>query len=131
MLTRARTLSINCRNKTAMADIPFPSRHWSRRLPVLIKFINNCAPSVIGLQETRDDMAVDIMNGLGPNWTFWGSGTAKIIWDSTKWIVVDQFEAGLPYTVLGIPKALAHSRCSNCSRSRLRDSPGLRVLTLR
>ena len=50
-------------------------------------------------------MAVDITNGLGPNWTFWGSGTAKIIWDSTKWIVLDQFEAGLPYTVLGIPKA--------------------------
>jgi hypothetical protein len=71
----------------------------------LIKFINNCAPSVIGVQETRNDMAVDITNGLGPNWTFWGSGTAKIIWDSTKWIVLDQFEAGLPYTVLGIPKA--------------------------
>jgi len=71
----------------------------------LIKFINNCAPSVIGVQETRDDMAVDITNGLGPNWTFWGSGTAKIIWDPTKWIVVDQFEAGLPYTVLGITKA--------------------------
>ena len=105
MITRARTLSINCRNKTAMADIPFPSRHWSKRLPVLIKFINNCAPSVIGVQETRDDMAVGITNGLGPNWTFWGSGTAKIIWDSTKWIVVDQFEAGLPYTVLGFPKA--------------------------
>ena len=50
-------------------------------------------------------MAVDITNGLGPNWTFWGSGTAKIIWDSTKWIVLDQFEAGLPYTVLGIPRA--------------------------
>ena len=50
-------------------------------------------------------MAVDITNGLGPNWTFWGSGTAKIIWDSTKWIVLDQFEAGLPYTVMGIPKA--------------------------
>ena len=131
MITRARTLSINCRNKTAMADIPFPSRHWSKRLPVLIKFINNCAPSVIGVQETRDDMAVDITNGLGPNWTFWGSGTAKIIWDSTKWIVVDQFEAGLPYTVLGFPKRLAHSRCSNCSRSRLRDSSGLQVLTLR
>jgi len=72
-----------------MADIPFPSRHWNRRLPALIKFINNCAPSVIGVQETRDDMAVDITNGLGPNWTFWGLGTAKIIWDSTKWIVVD------------------------------------------
>jgi Endonuclease/Exonuclease/phosphatase family len=105
MITRARTLSINCRNKTAMADIPFPSRHWNRRLPVLIKFINNCAPSVIGVQETRDDMAVDITNGLGPNWTFWGSGTAKIIWDTRKWIVVDQFEAGLPYTVLGMAKA--------------------------
>jgi hypothetical protein len=78
VITRARTLSINCRNRTAMADIPFPSRHWTRRLPVLIKFINNCAPSVIGVQETRDDMAVDITNGLGPNWTFWGSGTAKI-----------------------------------------------------
>ena len=64
MITRARTLSINCRNRTAMADIPFPSRHWTRRLPVLIKFINNCAPSVIGVQETRDDMAVDITNGL-------------------------------------------------------------------
>jgi hypothetical protein len=72
VITRARTLSINCRNKTAMADIPFPSRHWNRRLPALIKFINNCAPSVIGVQETRDDMAVDITNGLGPNWTFWG-----------------------------------------------------------
>ena len=57
------------------------------------------------VQETRNDMAVDITNGLGPNWTFWGSGTAKIIWDSTKWIVLDQFEAGLPYTVMGIPKA--------------------------
>jgi hypothetical protein len=89
VITRARTLSINCCNKTAMADIPFPSRHWNRRLPALIKFINNCAPSVIGVQETRDDMAVDITNGLGPNWTFWGLGTAKIILDSTKWIVVD------------------------------------------
>lgn len=130
MITRARTLSINCRNKTAMADIPFPSRHWSKRLPVLIKFINNCAPSVIGVQETRDDMAVDITNGLGPNWTFWGSGTAKIIWDSTKWIVVDQFEAGC-HTPCWASLRLAHSRCSNCSRSRLRDSPGLQVLTLR
>jgi len=105
MITRARTLSINCRNRTSVADIPFPSRRWSRRLPVLIKFINNCAPSVIGVQETRNDMAVDITNGLGPNWTFWGTGTAKVIWDSTKWIVLDQFEAGLPFTVLGVSKA--------------------------
>ena len=105
MITRARTLSINCRNKTSMADIPFPNRHWNRRLPILIRFINNCAPSVIGVQETRDDMAVDITNGLGPNWTFWGSGTAKIMWDSTKWIVVDHFEAGLPYTIMGITKS--------------------------
>jgi hypothetical protein len=105
MITRARTLSINCRNKTSVADIPFPRRHWNRRLPVLINFIKNCAPSVIGVQETRNDMALDITNGLGPNWTFWGSGTAKIIFDSTKWIVLDQFEAGLPFTQLGIPKA--------------------------
>ena len=105
MITRARTLSINCRNRTSVADIPFRSRHWNRRLPVLIEFINNCAPSVIGVQETRDDMAVDITHSLGPNWTFWGSGTAKIIWDSTKWMALDHFEAGLPFTQLGIPKA--------------------------
>ena len=73
---------------------PFPNRHWNRRLLTLIKFINNCAPSVIGVQETRDDMAVDITNGLGPNWTFWGSGTAKIIWDSTKWIVATNSRLG-------------------------------------
>jgi hypothetical protein len=105
MITRARTLSLNCRNKNSVADIPFPSRHWSRRLPVLIKFIKNCAPSVIGVQETNNPMAVDITNGLGPNWTFWGSGTSKIIWDSRKWIALDQFQAGLPFTELGIPKA--------------------------
>jgi len=49
-------------------------------------------------------MAAEITEGLGPNWTFWGSGTAKIIWDSTKWVALDQFQAGLPYTVLGITK---------------------------
>gem|GEM_PF-2211814 len=105
LTTRARTLSINCRNKNSVADIPFPSRHWNRRLPVLIEFINNCAPSVLGVQETNNSMAADIINGLGPNWTFWGSRTAKIIWDSTKWIALDQFEAGLPFTELGISKA--------------------------
>jgi hypothetical protein len=104
MTTRARTLSINVRNKTAVADIAFPSRHWSRRLPVLIRFIRNVAPSVIGVQECRDDMAVDITNGLGPAWTFWGTRTAKIIWDTSKWTAIDQFEAGLPFKELGITK---------------------------
>jgi hypothetical protein len=49
-------------------------------------------------------MAAEITQGLGPNWTFWGSGTAKIIWDSTKWVALDQFQAGLPYTVMGMTK---------------------------
>ena len=125
MITRARTLSINCRNKTAMADIPFPSRHWNRRLPVLIKFTENCAPSVIGVQETRNDMAVDITNGLGPNWTFWGSGTAKIIWDSTKWTVLDQFEGRFAVHRAGHRQDAPTLRCRNHAY-RLDSVPDLR-----
>lgn len=107
MTTSARCLSINVRNKTAIADIPRLSRHWSRRLPQLIKFIQNAGlPSVIGVQECRNDMAVDLTNGLGPNWTFWGRGTSKIIWDTAKWVADDQFQAGLPYQSLG----LTHNR---------------------
>jgi hypothetical protein len=102
MSTAARVLTLNCRNENAMEL--FPSRRWSRRRPYLIEFIKDCAPSVIGVQECTNNMAAEITEGLGPNWTFWGSGTAKIIWDSTKWVALDQFQAGLPYTVLGITK---------------------------
>lgn len=103
MVTHMRGMSLNCRNKTAIADIPYPSRHWSRRLPALIKFIKYCAPSVLGVQETRDDMAVDLVNGLGAHWNFWGKGTSKIIWDHNKWNVLDQWEGGLPYkNALGV-----------------------------
>jgi endonuclease/exonuclease/phosphatase family metal-dependent hydrolase len=59
---------------------------------------------VIGVQECTNNMAAEITGGLGPNWTFWGSGTAKIIWDSTKWVALDQFQGGLPYTVLGVTR---------------------------
>jgi hypothetical protein len=102
MSTAARVLTLNCRNENAMEL--FPSRRWRRRRPYLIEFIKDCAPSVIGVQECTNNMAAEITEGLGPNWTFWGSGTAKIIWDSTKWVALDQFQAGLPYTVLGITK---------------------------
>jgi hypothetical protein len=60
---------------------------------------------VIGVQECTSNMAAEITQGLGPNWTFWGSGTAKIMWDATKWVALDQFQAGLPYTVMGIIKS--------------------------
>ena len=82
----------------------FPSRRWSRRRPHLIQFIKDCAPSVIGVQECTNNMAAEITAGLGPNWTFWGLGTAKIIWDSTKWVALDQFQAGLPYKHMGITR---------------------------
>ena len=100
MTTRARVLTLNCRNENAMEL--FPSRRWNRRRPHLIKFIKDCAPSVIGVQECTNNMAAEITQGLGPNWTFWGSGTAKIIWDSVKWLALDQFQAGLPYQQMGI-----------------------------
>ena len=80
MGTAARVLTLNCRNENAMEL--FPSRRWSRRRPHLIKFIRDCAPSVLGVQECTNNMAAEITQGLGPNWTFWGSGTAKIIWDA-------------------------------------------------
>jgi endonuclease/exonuclease/phosphatase family metal-dependent hydrolase len=102
MSTAARVLTLNCRNENAMEL--FPRRRWSRRRPYLVVFIKNCAPSVIGVQECTNNMAAEITQGLGPNWTFWGSGTAKIIWDSIKWVALDQFQAGLPYTVLGVTK---------------------------
>ena len=82
MGTAARVLTLNCRNENAMEL--FPSRRWSRRRPYLIKFIRDCAPSVIGVQECTNNMAAEITQGLGPNWTFWGSGTAKIIWDASQ-----------------------------------------------
>ena len=96
--TKARTLSINCRNKTNPKDQVFPSRRWSKRLPQLVKLIQNAGASVVGTQECRNDMAVDITNGLGAQWTFWGDGTSKVLWDSNEWNVLDQFQAGLPYT---------------------------------
>ena len=102
MSTAARVLTLNCRNENAMEL--FPSRRWSRRRPYLIKFIQDCAPSVIGVQECTNNMAAEITHGLGSNWTFWASGTAKIIWDATKWVALDQFEAGLPYKVMGVTK---------------------------
>jgi hypothetical protein len=70
----------------------------------LDKFIKDCAPSVIGAQECTNNMAAQITEGLGPNWTFWGSGTAKIIWDAVKWVALDQFQAGLPYRHLGLTR---------------------------
>jgi hypothetical protein len=103
--TKVRTLSINVRNKTAIADIPFPSRHWSKRLPQLVRLIKDIVePSVVGVQECGNDTAVDITNGLGPNWTFWGAGTSKILWDTTKWNAIDQWEGGLPFRKLGKTK---------------------------
>jgi hypothetical protein len=102
MTTRARVLTLNCRNENAMEL--FPSRRWTRRRPHLIKFIKDCAPSVIGVQECTNNMAAQITEGLGPNWTFWGSGTAKIIWDAVKWVALDQFQAGLPYRHLGLTR---------------------------
>lgn len=104
VITNLRTMSFNVRNKTAVADIPFPSRHWSKRLPVIVKLIKDNGPSVIGVQECRNDMCVDITNGLGPNWTFWGARTSKIIWNTEKWVAVDQWEGGLPFTEFGVRK---------------------------
>jgi hypothetical protein len=43
--------------------------------------------------------------GSGTELDIWGSGTAKIMWDATKWVALDQFQAGLPYTVMGIIKS--------------------------
>jgi hypothetical protein len=126
MSTAARVLTLNCRNENAMEL--FPSRRWNRRRPYLIEFIKDCAPSVIGVQECTNNMAAEITEGLGPNWTFWGSGTAKIIWNSTKWVALDQFQAGLPYTVLGITKQRPITMLK-CSRSRLANSRGLSTRT--
>jgi hypothetical protein len=39
-----------------------------------------------------------------PELDFLGSGTAKIIWDSVKWLALDQFQTGLPYKHLGITR---------------------------
>jgi endonuclease/exonuclease/phosphatase family metal-dependent hydrolase len=70
----------------------------------LIKFIKDVGPSVVGVQECNDTMAAEITHGLGANWSFWGSGTSKIIWDTNKWLVLDQFQGGLPYKgLLGVP----------------------------
>jgi endonuclease/exonuclease/phosphatase family metal-dependent hydrolase/LysM repeat protein len=104
--TKARVLSINCRNKVASRLVPpppgpdsiFPSRKWPKRLPQLVKLIQNAGASVVGTQECGDDMAVDITNGLGARWNFWGAGTSKVLWDSNEWNVLDEFQAGLPYT---------------------------------
>ena len=57
MSTAARVLTPNCRNENAMEL--FPSRRWSRRRPYLIKFIQDCAPSVIGVQECTNNMAAE------------------------------------------------------------------------
>jgi len=100
-MTRARTMTINCRNSNAVEL--YPSRRWSRRRPYLIKFIKDNAPSVIGVQETNATMATEITDGLGAAWTFWGTGTSKIIWDTAKWTAIDQWQGGLPYkNVLGV-----------------------------
>jgi hypothetical protein len=103
--TKLRCVSLNVRNKTAVADIPFPSRHWSKRLPALIKYIQHVGPSVIGVQECGNSMAVDLTNGLGPSWTFWGAGTSKVIWNTAKWTAVDQFETTMPFKEFGVTKA--------------------------
>jgi hypothetical protein len=69
--TKVRTLSINVRNKTAITAIPFPLRHWSKPLPQLVRLIKDIVKlSVVGVQECRNDMAVDITNGVGPTGHF-------------------------------------------------------------
>jgi endonuclease/exonuclease/phosphatase family metal-dependent hydrolase len=95
--TALRTASWNLRNKTAIADLAYPKRSWSRRLPAIVKLLDHVAPSVFGVQECRDDMAVDVTRELGPEWNFFGSGTAKVIWNHNKWNVLDQAEHKLPY----------------------------------
>jgi endonuclease/exonuclease/phosphatase family metal-dependent hydrolase len=71
----------------------------------MAKFLkDNGPPSVIGVQECNNTQAAEITHDLGANYSFWGSGTSKIIWDTNKWLVLDQFQAGLPYKgVLGVP----------------------------
>ena len=102
MTTRMRSLTINCRNSHNVELKP--SRFWAKRRPILIKFIKDVGPSVFGVQECNATMAAEITHGLGANFSFWGSGTSKIMWDTNKWLVLDQFQAGLPYKgVLGVP----------------------------
>jgi hypothetical protein len=102
MSTRVRTMTINCRNSSNIELLP--SRRWSKRLPIMIRFLkDNGPPSVLGVQECNDQMAADLTHGLGANYSFWGKGTAKIIWDTNKWLVLDQFQGGLPYKgLLGV-----------------------------
>jgi len=101
--TKVRVASFNIRHKSA-DDVLHPERLWSRRLPQLVRVINDVAPSVLGVQECNAALATDLTHGLGPNWNFWGSGTSKIIWRADKWVAIDHREFKLKSTALpGFP----------------------------
>ena len=102
MTTRARVLTLNCRNENAMEL--FPSRRWTRRRPHLIKFIKDCAPSVIGVQDARTTWRHRSPKGSGAELDVLGSGTAKIIRDAAvKWVAAlinsrrDALQASRPH----------------------------------
>jgi len=99
--TSVRSASFNIRHKTPLDVGP---RAWSARLPQLVRVIRDVAPSVLGVQECNDARATELTHGLGPNWNFWGSGTAKIIWRADKWVAIDHQEFKLKSTALpGFP----------------------------
>lgn len=89
-MTRVRLLSINCRRSTYLPDLAYPTRRWANRQKYMIKFLREVGPSVICAQECTGRQVVDITNGLGANWTFWGEpSNRQVLWDTAKWEAVD------------------------------------------
>ena len=106
--TKVRFVTINCR-KSSIKEI-YASRRWSRRRPYMIKFLQEVGPSVFATQECKDDQAADIQHGLGAEWTFYSTYNTKVFWDTSKWDVVDKFQAVMDSgSVLGIKQ---HRFCS-------------------
>jgi endonuclease/exonuclease/phosphatase family metal-dependent hydrolase len=112
--TSVRTASFNIRHKSA-DDVLHPSRLWSKRGPQVARVIKDVAPSVLGVQECNGELAASLTQMLGPNWTFWGTGTAKIMWRADKWVAIDHREFKLKSTALpGFPS----TRPLTCVRLR-------------
>ena len=76
-----RALQLNFRRSDLDEDRK--REEWPQRLPALITYLKRINPAVIGCQEFRNDMAADVQDELGANWTFVGhKHNVKIMWNS-------------------------------------------------
>ena len=95
--TRFRARQQNFRRDDLPIDLLFPSRAWTKRLPVILKQLKAPEPaSIIGGQECTSRMRPQVAAGLGENWS-WVVGknaggtetNVPIFYDGLKWDVIE------------------------------------------